>query len=115
MATVSCRSSFRTGFVLVSLLLLAACQTASNTDVNMPQTNGNPLAVPAWFPQPPIPADNPITAEKVALGRQLFYEVKLSRDDSKACSSCHAQSASFSDAPNSTSLGVLGQRGTRNA
>ena len=37
--------------------------------------------VPAGFPMPPIPADNPVTPEKVQLGRNLFYEVKLSTDN----------------------------------
>jgi cytochrome c peroxidase len=37
----------------------------------------------------PIPADNPMTAEKVALGRQLFFDERLSGDGSKSCYSCH--------------------------
>ena len=37
----------------------------------------------------PIPADNPMTPEKVALGRQLFFDERLSADGSKSCYSCH--------------------------
>ena len=37
----------------------------------------------------PIPADNPMTPEKVALGRQLFFDERLSIDNSKSCYSCH--------------------------
>jgi len=37
----------------------------------------------------PIPADNPMTPEKVALGRQLFFDERLSADNSKSCYSCH--------------------------
>jgi len=36
-----------------------------------------------------IPADNPLTREKVALGRQLFFDERLSIDGSKSCYSCH--------------------------
>ena len=36
-----------------------------------------------------IPADNPMTPEKVALGRQLFFDERLSIDGSKSCYSCH--------------------------
>ena len=37
----------------------------------------------------PIPPDNPLTPEKVALGRQLFFDERLSADGSKSCYSCH--------------------------
>jgi cytochrome c peroxidase len=37
----------------------------------------------------PIPADNPMSPEKVALGRQLFFDERLSIDGSKSCYSCH--------------------------
>ena len=36
-----------------------------------------------------IPADNPLTPEKVALGRQLFFDERLSGDGSRSCYSCH--------------------------
>jgi cytochrome c peroxidase len=113
MATVSRR------FVYISAALLmgvafSACQT--NSDLNMPQTSkSDPLVVPTGFKRPPIPADNPLTAEKVALGRQLFYEVKLSKDNSLSCAGCHSASASFSDVGKATSQGVFQQTGTRNA
>jgi len=37
----------------------------------------------------PIPPDNPMTPDKVSLGRQLFFDERLSADDSKSCYSCH--------------------------
>jgi cytochrome c peroxidase len=37
----------------------------------------------------PIPPDNPMTPEKIALGRQLFFDERLSADGSKSCYSCH--------------------------
>ncbi len=95
--------------------VLAACQQQSSTDMNMPQLPQNTLVVPAGFPQPVVPADNPITPAKVALGRDLFYETQLSVNNSKACASCHSVSESFSDEGNLTSMGATGERGSRNA
>lgn len=36
--------------------------------------------LPAWVPTPVVPADNPMTKEKVVLGRHLFYDKRLSAD-----------------------------------
>lgn len=62
----------------------------------------------------PVPADNPITAEKIELGRRLFNDRRLSRDRTIACSSCHDPDHAFSK-PDAISPGVFGRRGRRNA
>ena len=62
----------------------------------------------------PVPEDNPITQEKIALGRQLFFDRRLSRDGSIACATCHNPNRAFST-PLSVSRGVGGRRGRRNA
>jgi len=62
----------------------------------------------------PIPADNPLTKEGIALGRKLFYEKKLSGDNTMACASCHAQELAFSD-NNQFSEGITGDLGDRQA
>ncbi|WP_167856815.1 cytochrome-c peroxidase [Hymenobacter aquaticus] len=54
-----------------------------------------------------IPADNPLTEEGVALGRMLFYEPKLSRNNTISCGSCHQQSKAFTDG-RALALGVDG-------
>lgn len=72
------------------------------------------LKIPSHFPDMPIPADNPMTVEGVALGRKLFYEKKLSGDNTMACASCHAPANAFSD-PNQYSEGIDGIVGTRNS
>ncbi|MEM8853034.1 MAG: MbnH family di-heme enzyme [Pseudomonadota bacterium] len=53
--------------------------------------------IPAWLPPPAVPDDNPMSTAKVLLGRHLFYDGRLSRDGTMACSSCHEQSAGFTD------------------
>lgn len=70
------------------------------------------LKIPSHFPQMQIPADNPMTVEGVELGRHLFYDKILSRDNSVSCASCHHQVNAFSD-PNVFSIGIDGLLGIR--
>jgi cytochrome c peroxidase len=72
------------------------------------------LEIPSHFPDMIIPADNPMTVEGVELGRFLFYEKRLSGDNTQSCASCHLPSASFSD-PNQYSTGIDGIQGNRHS
>ncbi|OAN54704.1 cytochrome-c peroxidase [Sphingobium sp. TCM1] len=69
--------------------------------------------LPAGLAAPILPADNPMSAAKVALGRRLFYDRALSRDGSMACADCHQQARGFSDGL-PTHAGVTGDMGVRN-
>jgi len=62
----------------------------------------------------PVPEENPLTAEKIALGRRLFFDRRLSRDGSISCSSCHDPERAFSDG-RAIAEGVFGRQGRRNA
>ena len=62
----------------------------------------------------PIPEDNPITSEKVELGRRLFHDRRLSRDGSTACASCHDPHRAFSDG-RPVAIGINGRLGRRSA
>ena len=53
--------------------------------------------LPAGFPEPHVPADNPMSAAKVELGRHLFYDERLSSNQTMACASCHEQARAFTD------------------
>ncbi|MDO7851744.1 cytochrome-c peroxidase [Hymenobacter convexus] len=94
----------KTTFALLGLgmlLGLAGCQHDADTPDPegpvVPPTAYN-LAVPTNFPaMQAAPADNPLTNEGVALGRQLFYEKALSLNGTVACASCHKQELAFSD------------------
>jgi len=46
---------------------------------------------------PAQPADNPITNEKVELGRHVFYDTRLSDNQTFSCASCHKQELAFTD------------------
>jgi cytochrome c peroxidase len=62
----------------------------------------------------PAPSDNPQNAEKIALGRKLFFDKRLSLDGSISCASCHDPHKAFSD-QRSKSIGINGQLSERNA
>ena len=62
----------------------------------------------------PVPEENPITAEKIELGRRLFHDRRLSRDGRVACASCHDPRRAFSKAA-PVATGVFGRHGRRNA
>jgi cytochrome c peroxidase len=95
---------------LLGLLIFARC----NKDKVVYEPTPYDLKIPEHFPDMIIPEDNPMTLEGVTLGRILFYEKKLSLDNSISCASCHAPEASFSD-PNQFSFGVNNAQGTRNS
>jgi cytochrome c peroxidase len=61
-----------------------------------------------------IPPDNPMTLEKVKLGRKLFFEESLSLDGSISCATCHIPEKGFSS-PEQFSAGVGGKKGSRHA
>jgi cytochrome c peroxidase len=62
----------------------------------------------------PTPEDNPLTAEKIELGRRLFNDRRLSRDGSIACVSCHDPEHAFSDG-RAVAVGVFERKGKRNS
>jgi cytochrome c peroxidase len=61
-----------------------------------------------------VPEDNQLTSERVALGRELYFETRLSKDGTVSCATCHDVSRGFTD-QRPVSEGVGGQQGRRNA
>ncbi|WCL49206.1 MbnH family di-heme enzyme [Leptospira sp. GIMC2001] len=120
--------SFFTKIILIfSNLLFFACDIPllndqkSNSDNELllglallSQRSSYNWNLPPGFPEPRVPAENPMSIEKVELGRHLFYDRRLSQDETKACSSCHFQSLAFSDGKALPS-GITGQVHPRNA
>jgi cytochrome c peroxidase len=71
---------------------------------------------PSYFPQPVYAFQNNMpTLEGFELGRKLFYEPMLSRDNTISCGSCHQQISAFANTEHDVSHGVDGLLGTRNA
>lgn len=65
-------------------------------------------ALDETLPRPTVPVDNPMSARKVELGRHLFYDVRLSIDQSMACATCHVQALAFTDG-RPQSVGATGE------
>src|SRR5262245_39865084 len=61
-----------------------------------------------------IPSDNPITPEKIELGKLLFFDRALSQDNTVSCADCHQPDRAFTDG-RPVSTGIQGQKGGRSA
>ncbi len=103
-------------FIITCLSILSCCKKTEMGDLETIVYAPTPYTIPVpsgWF-QPEIPADNPMTAEGVALGRRLFYDPILSVDSTISCSSCHQIQGAFTDNV-AVSKGVQGRTGRRSA
>jgi len=96
--------------LLISAIFFLGCKKDNVAHLTTPYT----LKIPSHFPPMTIPIDNLMTVEGVELGRKLFYEKKLSADNTISCATCHAPSNAFSD-PNQYSTGIDGIAGNRNS
>jgi cytochrome c peroxidase len=94
-----------------SLVPICGCNVAASA-----RPVGPPVAidVPLGLPPLPIPSGNPPTAASIALGRELFYDTRLSKDNSLSCASCHRPQSGFTDLKE-RSVGVGGMLGLRHA
>lgn len=70
--------------------------------------------VPLGLPPVPVPEDNPITPKKVALGKLLYFDTRLSKDGTVACATCHDPENAWTE-PKATSTGIGGQVGGANS
>ena len=70
-----------------------------------------PLGLDVYMP---VPEGNPLTAAKIELGRQLFFDKRLSRDGTLSCAGCHDPERAFSDG-RTVARGVGGAEGVRNS
>lgn len=109
----------RVVYLLLILVLYASCVKDKKLEF---QQEGNPtpyiIEYPSYFTPNnyiPVSADNPLTNEGVELGRKLFYETMLSADNTLSCASCHDQSFAFTDKGLDFSIGITGEKGTRNS
>lgn len=74
------------------------------------------LIYPSYFPKPVYDfKKNPLKTTTIELGRKLFYDPILSRDNTISCSSCHNSTQAFSHAGNHLSKGIEGRMGDRNS
>lgn len=70
--------------------------------------------LPSTYPEPQVPAHNPMSDTKVELGRWLFYDTRLSGNNTMSCATCHIQALAFTDGKN-RSVGSTGTVHPRNS
>ncbi len=106
---------------LISIVTLTACGSDEPADTSGETTAAT--TTEAGYPTPgadgplgavPVPADNPLTEAKIALGHQLFYEPRLSVDGSRSCYSCH-QNEDGNGGREPTAIGAADRQLTRHA
>lgn len=96
----------------LTALFLFACQEDAETGV--PVDEVLILNFPNYFPEFTYES-TPLTKNKVALGKKLFYEGKLSRNNTISCGFCHIQEFAFTHHGHGISHGIEDRRGLRNA
>lgn len=102
-------------FGILLLTLFVSCSEEADSNGPSLGLDNTPYSLNVGaFPPPSIAVDNPLTIQKVALGRMLFYEKRLSLNNSMSCASCHRQEHAFSDTSR-FSIGVHGLPGKRQA
>lgn len=94
----------------VALLTLATALSAAGCgdddgQGDVAESGAYDWQLPKGFPVPSVPVTNPMSEAKVELGRRLFYDVRLSGDESMSCASCHQQELAFTDG-NDRSMGI---------
>jgi cytochrome c peroxidase len=70
---------------------------------------------PAGLPPIPVPADNPLTQEKIELGRLLFFDRRLSHNNTFSCAMCHVPEQGFTSNELATAVGIEGRTVRRNS
>ncbi|GIV29976.1 MAG: cytochrome-c peroxidase [Bacteroidia bacterium] len=99
----------------IFLFLLYGCKVDPEIKPALPADDIRVVVPPGW-PSPHYNFENnPLTKEGFVLGRSLFYEPMLSRDNTISCGSCHQQFAAFAHAGHNLSHGIDGKLGNRNA
>jgi cytochrome c peroxidase len=96
----------RTALTLLLALLVPAA-FVSGTPQPAPGTLG--------LPPLPVPADNPLTQQKIELGRKLFMDRRLSPNNTMSCAMCHVPEQGFTVNEFATGLGMEGRSARRNA
>ncbi len=102
---------------LLVIVFLISCKKDPEVRLLEPPVYDINLNIPPGFPKPvyDFNGKNKLTEEGFKLGRHLFYDPILSRDNTISCGSCHQQFVAFAHSGHSTSHGIDGQFGTRNA
>ncbi len=105
---------YLTLFVIASTLVACGQSSTMIAESGQQQSLREMLALPDHMPVPHVPDFNPLTPEKIKLGRFLFYDTRLSANETQSCSSCHLQELAFADGVE-TPFGSTGHALVRNS
>ncbi|MBL8223312.1 MAG: cytochrome-c peroxidase, partial [Bryobacterales bacterium] len=100
------------GFVL--RYWIAAPAVVLSLAVALGQQSKSPIPVPLGLLPVQFPKDNPYSPAKAELGKLLYFDVRLSGDNSVSCATCHAPQHAYTDGK-PVSTGIRGQKGGRSA
>jgi len=100
----------------VNRIGLAIVVVSAIVGASEPRASGDPyrFRVPSQFPAPRVPVDNEMSDAKVELGRRLFYDERLSANETMSCATCHRQELAFTDGL-AQPRGSTGDRVVRNS
>ncbi len=104
-------------WAVLLIALLTGCGGGDSDEGDSAPPTGNAgyqWSLPTGFPTPKEFADNPLTAAKVKLGRHLFYDLRMSVNQTTACATCHLPERAFTDG-RKTAIGATGEAHPRNA
>jgi cytochrome c peroxidase len=102
------------GFTLIVSLLSCRKDDLPESASATSYLFNTPPIIAELLPPMEIPLDNPMTNEGVELGRKLFYDAKLSADNTQSCATCHKPSSGFT-VNDQFSTGIDNIEGTRNS
>jgi cytochrome c peroxidase len=98
---------YRYIFVFIIIAFCYACQPSELVQ------EGYTPEIPQHFFPLPVPDDNPLTIQGIALGKRLFFDPILSADSTMSCASCHLPEQAFADNL-AQAVGINGHIGERN-
>lgn len=102
--------------ILIAAAIAIAMPACNKGKDDTPEEEQVAFSIPANFPATEYDmASNPVTTAGFKLGRKLFYDVRLSRDASTSCGSCHIQFSAFTHHGHMVSHGIDNKLGTRNS
>src|SRR5688572_11265551 len=82
--------------LVVLVAFLAACSNSTQPPAETP-ASAPPSPAPSPLGEMAVPPDNPMTAEKIALGKQLFFDKRLSKSGNTSCETCHLPELGWTD------------------
>src|SRR5690606_31034701 len=110
------RALVRVSFILTGVVFVSGCSDSPEEENIIKKPEPLVISMPSTFPDPVYALENnPPTKEGVALGKKLFYDARLSRNNTISCGFCHMQPSAFTHHGHDVSHGIDDKLGRRNS